>query len=83
MGAPSVAPERKKPTTLIITLSIVLILVIAGLYVFAGRSGSDTIPSDDILSSSEVQPITNTSDDLDSIEADLNASIEGLDMQGL
>ncbi len=68
-------------------LVIVLLLVIAALYLFASRLNKE--PSDatanQIISETSaqqtVEPVTNTSDDMSSIESDLNASTNGLDNQ--
>lgn len=78
------APKKVGP--IIATLVIVLILIIAALYVFASRINQQTLPSEatsDATSTSTVKPVTNKSDDVKSMQADLNMSSSGLDGQGL
>ncbi len=86
-STPTVGPtEDKKAGPIIAILVIVLVLVIAALYIFAAQSTVDPIPDDSMMTDeqtapAEVQPITNTSDDIMDIQADLDASIDGLDDQ--
>lgn len=91
----SPAPEHKKVGPIIAVLIIVLVLVIGALYLFASRINEEQAPVDSSVatestpstavsnSSSQqtVTPITNNSDDVDSLEADLNTSVKGLDNQ--
>ncbi|MEN9912631.1 MAG: hypothetical protein RLY66_39 [Candidatus Parcubacteria bacterium] len=72
------APEHKKVGPIVAIAAVVLILIIGALYIFASRMGT----TDDSSASAEtVQPVTNTSDDVSDIEADLDTSIDGLDSQ--
>ena len=79
--------EPKKTGLVVITLVVILILILGALYLFASKSDSPSVPGDDYdavpLRNDEqaVQPITNDADDISSIEADLDASVEGLDEQ--
>ncbi|OHA31147.1 MAG: hypothetical protein A3B11_00390 [Candidatus Taylorbacteria bacterium RIFCSPLOWO2_01_FULL_44_26] len=80
----------KKIGPVIAILIIVLVLVIAALYLFASRvndrsSQTENITNDEysgIMTSSQtsvsVEPVTNTSDDPDNIQADLYRSDQGL-----
>ena len=77
----------KKVGPIIATLIIVLILIIAALYMFASRlnqqqalNGDGTMGLND-ATTTQVQPVTNKSDDVNSIQADLNTSTKGLDAQ--
>ncbi len=90
---PAAHPEHKKVGPIIATLVIVLVLVIAALYLFASRINQQSAPIDAAAStntapqqttasqSQSVQPVTNNSDDIQSIQADLNASTNGVDSQ--
>lgn len=80
--------ENKKVGPIIAILVVVLILIIGAIYLFASRVNqqvpSDTNIADNSLTSSQpetVTPVTNKADDINSIEADLNASTNGLDNQ--
>ena len=78
--------EQKKVGPIIATLIIVLILIIAALYMFASRINQQAIPTDDNTladqgTTTQVQPVTGKSDDINSIQADLNASTKGVDQQ--
>lgn len=80
-------PEHKKIGPIIAILVIILVLVIGALYIFASNINKQSAPIDSIGQTngspvvSEVKPITNQADDIDSLEADLNASTKGLDGQ--
>jgi len=78
-------PEHKKVGPIIATLVIVLVLIIAALYIFASkvsqRTASDQMTDRPATTSATVQAVTNKSDDLNSIQADLNASTNGVDQQ--
>lgn len=84
-AAPVTTPEHKKIGPIIAILTIVLVLIIAALYLFAASLNKPPIDADmgtPASMTTEVQsvaPVTNTSDDVTSIEADLNASTDGLD----
>ena len=84
--APMTPPmAHRKVGPIITVLVIVLILIIGALYLFASKTNApapeNTMTNDATAASQEVQPVTNTSDDVSSIEADLNASTQGLDQQ--
>ena len=83
MDTPSSQAEQKKIGPIISTLIIVLILIMAALYIFASQVTQQTLPTDDSTdaSSTTVQPITNNSDDVQSMQNDLNASTQGLNSQ--
>jgi hypothetical protein len=89
---PSPVPQapnnvQKKVGPIIATLIIVLILIIAALYMFASRLNQQAVPTDDMTdlgtTTQTVQPITGKSDDINSIQTDLNASTNGVDQQNL
>lgn len=78
-------PAHKKTGSMIAILAIILVLIIAALYFFSVGS-DDQVPQNTAAdttaqSTATVQPVTGTSDDVSTLEADLNASIEGLDEQ--
>ena len=89
--------EHKKVGPIIAILVIVIVLIAAAIYLFASRVNkeqpvpsttamtNDTTPNDVPDNSAAVQqsvaPVTNTSDDVNTIQADLNASTNGLDGQ--
>jgi hypothetical protein len=84
-------PEHKKVGPIIAILIIILVLIIGALYLFASRINQEQVPVDSAVAASSasnttqsdttVQPVTNKSDDVGSLEADLNASAKGLDGQ--
>lgn len=82
--APSM-PSEKKVGPIIAVLIIVLVLIIAALYLFASRINEPALPSDSTFSADaqerQVQPITSDSTDLADLQADLDASADGLDSQ--
>ena len=86
--------EHKKVGPIIAILIIVLILVIGALYLFAshvnrGQPSVDTNVANNTVDTNSnasmepqtVAPVTNNSDDVDSINADLNSATKGLDNQ--
>ena len=76
--------EHKKVGPIVAVLIIVLILIIAALYLFAARINREAVPSDNNTSAGQnqtVQPITNKADDVDSLDADLDAATNGVDSQ--
>jgi uncharacterized protein YpmB len=79
------AQAGKKVGPIIATLVIILVLIIAALYIFASkisqRTATDQMTDQPAASQQTVQPVTNDSDDLNSIQADLNASTNGVDNQ--
>lgn len=91
------APEHKKVGPIIAILIIILVLIIGALYLFASRINTEQTPVDSSVAanntaapsqndasnntSTTIQPVTGTSDDIGSLEADLNASASGLDNQ--
>ena len=86
------APSMPKKTgPMIGILVVVLILIIAALYLFASKlSNSSTSSADNSMMDAtetaavgqSVQPVTNTSDDMQSLQSDLDSSTKGLDGQG-
>jgi len=82
---PPTNKEQKNVGPIISTLVIVLILIMATLYIFASHISQQTLPTDALIESTStqtaVQPVTNNSDDTNSIQSDLNASTKGLDNQ--
>ena len=82
--------EHKKVGPIIAILIIVLILVIGALYLLASKVNQQQIPAptDNAAVNSaasatpmEVQPVTSKADDMSSLQADLDASTQGLDAQ--
>lgn len=81
--------SNKKVGPVVAILIIVLVLIIGALYLFASKIDQEQVPNDSSVAQSQdtvatpqtVQPITNNSDDLSSLEADLNDSTKGLDDQ--
>lgn len=80
--------ENKKVGPIVASLVIVLVLIFAALYLFAAKvsqhNAADNITDPTVSSTSStqsVQPVTSDSDDLQSIQADLNASTNGVDQQ--
>ena len=83
--------EHKKIGPIVAILIIIFVLIIAGLYFFASHINRQTVdttngmqiqtPDVTANSTSEVQPVTNKSDDLQSLNNDLNKSTQGLDNQ--
>ena len=82
---------HKKVGPIIGTLVIILILVIAALYIFASHVNQQALPTDASTQGASasqasadqqsVQPVTNKADDVQSLQADLNASTNGVDNQ--
>ena len=92
MGTPVRDNGHKKVGPIIATLVIVLVLIIAALYLFASRINKEPVPTDTSAAMTTndtnnepaaptVAPVTGTSDDPASIQADLNASTNNLDQQ--
>lgn len=84
--------KSKRVGPIIVALIIVLLLVIAALYIFASRIEQQTVPTSDTATAANtvnenqatikmVTPVTNTADDLNSLQNDLDASMEGVDVQ--
>ena len=74
--------NKKNIGPIIATLVIVLILIIGALYIFASHISQQTLPADALnTSTTTVQVITNKSDDVNSLQNDLNSSIDGLNKQ--
>ncbi len=91
---PPAAPQNtdgeqgKKVGPIVATLVIVLVLIFAALYLFAAKVSQHNAAQDindptvsSTTSVERVKPVTNTDDDLQSIQADLNASATGVDQQ--
>lgn len=74
--------ETKKAGPIIAILIIVLVLIIAALYLFASRVSEEPIPGDS-NSAASVTPLTNTSDDVDAIQKDLDSATNGIDGQNI
>jgi len=86
---------HKKVGPIVATLVIVLILIIAALYVFASRINQQAVPYDNttadqssgnsqtaaIATPQTIAPVTGKADDVNSLNADLNASTKGVDTQ--
>jgi uncharacterized protein YpmB len=77
---PVMETPHKKSGPMIAGLAIILIIIIGALYMFAARSQAPVIPTEE-ETTTEVQPVTNTSDSVSDLEADLNVSVDGLDAQ--
>jgi hypothetical protein len=74
--------SEKKIGPIVGILVLVLVLVAAAIYLFGNRATSDVAaPEDTSAASTEVQPVTNNSDEVNDLETDLNASVYGLDDQ--
>ena len=79
------APKKVGP--IIVGLIVVLVLIVVGLYMFASRPATDKgmVEFKTNTSSSTVvqtvKPITNTADDAQSLQNDLNNSTTGIDSQ--
>lgn len=80
MTPPVMETPHKKSGPMIAGLAVILIIIIGALYMFAARSQAPVIPTEE-NTSTEVQSVTNTSDDVSSLEADLNTSVSGIDSQ--
>ncbi len=92
-NSPMPSGEHKKVGPIIAILVIVLVLIVAALYMFASKINKSTpVPQQPVTSVVEqasntaaatqsVQPVTNTADDIESIQKDLNSSTNGLDSQ--
>lgn len=86
-----VAHEHRKVGPIVAILVIIIVLVAAAIYLFASRTNKEPATdmanqatqgqTQDQQASASVTPVTNSSDDVGSIEADLNASVNGLDEQ--
>ena len=76
---------HKKVGPIVATLVIVLILIIGALYMFASHINQQALPGDSITSTTTgtVVPVTNTADDVKSLQDDLNSSANGLNGQEL
>jgi Tfp pilus assembly protein PilN len=81
----TMAPGHKRVGPIVVSLVVVLVLVIVVLYIFASRinqsATGDTLPTDQIVTTTEVKTVTSTADDVQSLSNDLNASVQGLDAQ--
>ena len=75
------ASEHKKVGPIISILVIVLILIIGALYLFASKINQQSNPTGANQAQQSVQAITNKSDDINDLQADLNAATQGLDNQ--
>jgi preprotein translocase subunit SecF len=89
----TLAGGNKRVGPIVVTLIVVLILVIIGLYIFATKIGppdisymtdqtsSTTAQVQTVQTAATVQPITNTADDVQSLRNDLKTSTNGVDSQ--
>ena len=79
------AQEHKNIGPIIITLVVVLVLIIGGLYIFASRMSLQTLPSDALApaTTTDVKVITNKADDVKSLQNDLKSATDGLDSQAI
>jgi flagellar basal body-associated protein FliL len=79
------AVAHKKIGPIVVGLVVVLVLVIVALYIFASKmttdTSSDQLPIDQPPVVQNIQPITNTADDPQSLVNDLNSTVQGLDAQ--
>lgn len=83
--------EHKKIGPIIAILVIVLILIIGALYLFASRINQQQAPIDTTVANvsttesvvvpQTVTPVINKSDDVNSLQSDLNSATNGLDNQ--
>jgi hypothetical protein len=74
-------PNQKKVGPIVAVLVIVLVLIAAAIYLFATRDTTPESVNNDTASTQEVQPVTNESDEMSDLEADLDTSVSGLDEQ--
>jgi len=87
----NVSPNsQKKVGPIVVVLVIVLVLIVTALYLFASKiSDQSTLNTDNntALTNNEaavmipVETVTNTSDELQSLQNDLDVSTNGLDTQ--
>ena len=74
--------KSKKVGPIIVTLIIILVVIIGVLYFFASTLNKQAIPTDGSLagddSTTTVKPITNTDNDIQSLQNDLNNSTAGV-----
>lgn len=90
--------KPKKFGPIIAILIVILIIVIVALYLLASRVSVtsqiiENTPANNTAQTmqttnteiipQEIAPITNTADDIDSLQADLDASISGIDAQSI
>ena len=84
MNTASSMPKKTGP--MVGVLVVVLILIISALYLFASKLSTLSTPSDETsmmdsfdnaAAVQNVQPITNTSDDVQSLQNDLNSANAG------
>lgn len=73
--------SKKKVGPIVVILAVVLILIIGALYLFASSTNKNAVPTDEDIAAETVKPVTNTSDDVQDLNADLNSAIEGIDQQ--
>jgi len=81
-------PTPKKVGPIIAIMVILLVLVMAAIYMFASRLNKQPATNNtgynsnlEFTAQQPVAPVTNSSDDISSIETDLNSSTNGLDGQ--
>lgn len=87
--------KSKKVGPIIAVLVVILVIVIVALYLLASRVSVNSPVIDNLQANSteqtpvaeiipqDIAPITNTDDDINSLQADLDASIKGIDTQGI
>jgi len=90
--------DHKKVGPIVATLVVILIIIIGILYFIASKVNQQVIPTDNSAIATDnsnapinaapsaaptVTPITNKADDLNSLNADIKASANGVDSQNL
>lgn len=73
--------SKKKVGPIVAILAIVLILIIGVLYLFASGINNTPTIEEEAGVSETVVPVTSNSDDVSDLDADLEASIDGIDEQ--
>lgn len=80
--------EHKKVGPIVVTLVVVLVLVIVGLYIFASKISQQTVDmtnsnsdTQTVVQTQTISTVTSTADDVQSLQNDLGASVNGIDSQ--
>ena len=71
--------SKKKVGPIVVVLAVVLVLIIGALYLFASNINKSPSMDDQAGVVETVKPVTNTADDVNSINADLNSATQGLE----
>ena len=89
-NTPTSPDNHKKVGPIITALVVVLLLIIGALYILASKVNQQPVPENitstdetSTTSTQEVTPISGTTDDIGSLQSDLNASITGVDAQSI